>query len=592
MLKSFANRKIVSGIFLAFAALLLFNAAAQVIILRQFSRFAAEKMQVEPDLSAPRLPLLAAMSDLRSSLDANEHAQNEYLAVRNRAMRPILERQWRGTLAAVVASEENWNALLSPESARAPDPEMGRAQSDLKNDLDRYASVSHQLMTSKASSINRSQRKGRAERGAKHPLLGEEKEAFAKSHQDLQNLAVLLMRSPKPAAGVLNLPIDSAYRQLRRQAAYAIALTSLLGLLLSLAIVRLVYPMQARLDSLAQSAAKSAQNISEISTHLANSSREQAQNAGVQQEQLGHIADSMLGAAEKVRAITGLALQAARLGGQAAECADQSQSNIDSIANQLRVANSACGQNSRQLAEMEDSIQQMQNLTVILQRLAQETQALARTTAAEAASAGEEAGEFGVAAWEIGKLAERGGTAVAELLLHTQRIQGLAKSADAAANEAISLSQAGLETVDRAADSLRTIRSALPELSGTIAHMANFAGEIVAEDRTATPLSLASELSRESAAWSQENSSAAARLSEIAMELQMAAHPPGASDSRPALATQDVAAENLDGSAQMNYSKDHPINHPMEQTETLRLTLHPGHASLISRSLEPETTTE
>jgi methyl-accepting chemotaxis protein len=482
---------------------------------------------------------------------------------------------------------------------------MVRWQSELKNDIDRYAAASHplmapKLMVPKTSPTNRAKRKDRAERVAKHLSLDDEQEALAKSRQDLQNLSGLLIQPSPPVAVAATSPADSVYQQLRRQIALVLGLTSMAGVLLCLGLARLVYPMQARVEGLTRSVAAAAHHISEISSSLANSSREQAQSAAVQQEQLGHIADSMLGAAEKVRQITGLALQAARLGGQAGECAAQSQANMDMVAKQWRGVNGAGGENSRQLAEIGEAGQRMQKLAGILQQLAQETQALARNTAAEAASAGEEAGEFGVAAWEIGKLAERSSSALGELAersssalgelaLQIARTQELAKSAGALVNHSMSLAQAGLETVDRSADSLRTIRSAIPELSGTVARMATFAGEIVAEDRTATPLNIASELSRECAEQAQENSAAIARLAAVAVELQQATNNLGSFSSLPSGGAEDNFAALADASRQAEQT--HP-SHPTPPTETVRMTLHPGSPSLNARSQGHETTPE
>jgi hypothetical protein len=443
------------------------------------------------------------------------------------------------------------------------------------------------LMVPKTSPTNRGKRKDRAERVAKHLSLDDEPGALAKSRQDLQNLSGVLIQPSPPVAATS--PADSAYPELRRQIALVLGLSSMAGVLLALGLARLVYPMQARVEGLTRSVAAAAHHISEISSSLANSSREQAQSAAVQQEQLGHIADSMLGAAEKVRQITGLALQAARLGGQAGECAAQSQANMDMVAKQWRGVNGAGGENSRQLAEIDEAGQRMQKLAGILQQLAQETQALARNTAAEAASAGEEAGEFGVAAWEIGKLAERSSRALGELALQIARTQELAKSAGALVNHSMSLAQAGLETVDRSADSLRTIRSALPELGGSVARMATFAGEIVAEDRTATPLNIASELSRECAEQAQENSAAIARLAAVAVELQQATNNLGSFSSLPSGGAED----NFDALAEATrqIEQTHP-SHPTPPTETVRMTLHPGSPSLNARSQDHETTPE
>jgi len=583
--------------------------------------------QMDHDLALRQTPALRVFADLRSSVNAHQHAQFEYLVARSEAQRQQSKKHLRNAAEAIQSARGEYGSLVSG-------PEEQRVFEEITDDLAQYLALSKETMDlaetphRTARSI-RSRGRPKADRLSADLLFGPESNALRKAVATLQSAVELNLRLAEAA----NHTTSARYESIRKQIGIGIALSTVLGWLLALGIWRIIVPplhrvmavarniaggdlsgdavalegpdeagelaehlneIQKRLLEMVQAIADCSPRITLASEPISQATRQQSQDAGVQQEQAQQVATAMQQMTIAAKEISNQSNRAAETACQTAETAGKGGATVEAMLNQIKAIAHSVSQTSKRIQELGRSSEQIGQVISVIDDIASQTNLLALNAAIEAARAGEHGRGFAVVAAEVTKLAERTTKATKEIALTIGTTQAETRNAVAAMTEGTNLAETGMETTRQVGVFLRNVIVASQELSGMVTLIATSATrQTSSNDHVAASLEQISKIGRESVEGAQRTDNAVAELATLAAELQKLS---GRFQSKP---------EKLNGTAAESATawgllrgdvaeRDRGGNTPAASGLALaaRPGSRPGVAKIHARLLTPETDSE
>ncbi|TGE33509.1 HAMP domain-containing methyl-accepting chemotaxis protein [Desulfosporosinus sp. Sb-LF] len=204
------------------------------------------------------------------------------------------------------------------------------------------------------------------------------------------------------------------------------------------------------LSAAAEEATAASEQVSDTLAQLASGATNQAtsvKDTGVVIEQLSASAQQVAANAEIASQSSGKAAQAAELGALQAENAVQKIEHIREVSTQTGEAVFKLGDQSQQIGQIVD----------VIKGIAEQTNLLALNAAIEAARAGEQGRGFAVVAEEVRKLAEQSSTSATQIAILIGNIQRETERAVNMMEKGKGEVDAGVEAVNLAGNSFRTI---------------------------------------------------------------------------------------------------------------------------------------
>lgn len=232
------------------------------------------------------------------------------------------------------------------------------------------------------------------------------------------------------------------------------------------------------------------EKVKDQSESLASSSEQLTASASQSAEAAGQIAVSIVeisnGAEKQTEAADQMTAKIERIFVTAKEISDKSdsivqvaenttntaesgRSSIAKAVEQMRQISEGSSEIQNSVAQLAKGSQEIRNIVELISNIAGQTNLLALNAAIEAARAGEAGKGFAVVAEEVRKLAEESNQSskkIAELVLQNQNDMEKAVQASRAGSQSISL---GIEAVESADDTFKTIVAAISELLSEIA---------------------------------------------------------------------------------------------------------------------------
>jgi len=275
-----------------------------------------------------------------------------------------------------------------------------------------------------------------------------------------------------------------------------------------------------RMEGIMRHVADHAQVLGTAVAGLAATAHETVSQAGEEQQQAGHITESMLAMSGGILAIhqsTQLAAEDARVAEQTAKDGGETVlSTVTCIQQMLRTND----ENSSRIEGLGRSSHAIGKIVGVIDEIAAQTSLLALNASIEAARAGEHGRGFAVVAGEVRRLAERTSSATREIDVTVKAIQESTSLAVGAMRSSLSQVQCGVGSAHAAGDALTSIIRGSESMQKKVSQIA-----LAASEQSATTASVAANVDAIAAimertvASSKEAMEAYERLSGMANEL-------------------------------------------------------------------------
>ncbi|MDD5383522.1 MAG: methyl-accepting chemotaxis protein [Gallionella sp.] len=283
--------------------------------------------------------------------------------------------------------------------------------------------------------------------------------------------------------------------------------------------------MQSRLRDMIATVKMQATQVGGMAEQLAAAARQITEN-------VNHESDAVSGMAAAIEEMSVSSTHISDQGSNAKQIADHSRANSEQgaqvvnktvtglleVAQQIETA-------SAEVSRLGGDASRISDVVKTIKEIADQTNLLALNAAIEAARAGEQGRGFAVVADEVRKLAERTANATAEINQMSAKIGDVASHALAGMDKVVNTTRQGVRDAEVAQSSIVGIQQSFGEVSGAIDDISCALAE---QNAAATDLAKRTE---QVAQMSEENSSAARSLLDLATELeQKAAQVRGAVD--------------------------------------------------------------
>jgi len=270
--------------------------------------------------------------------------------------------------------------------------------------------------------------------------------------------------------------------------------------------------MLAQVQDLAGSVASSAAEILTASQHIAAGSRAQTEEIHHTATTVQDLVASMNEVSRQARASAAAGqgtLERARQGGQAVENTSLGMQRIDT----------AVGETAAKVERLADTIARISDVIELIDDIATQTNLLSLNAAIEAAHAGQAGAGFTVVAEEIRRLADRSKKA-------TEEVSTLMVEMQTGTGEALRAMKSGLNEVAQGLKLVSDARTALQNISTTVADSCTLAGEISAT--SAAQVDVTQELAGTMSSVSSVTAETAAAAGQTTQTIRALTHMAGA----------------------------------------------------------------
>jgi methyl-accepting chemotaxis protein len=279
--------------------------------------------------------------------------------------------------------------------------------------------------------------------------------------------------------------------------------------------------MKNNLRDLVRKIAVTAEHVAQASEQISETATRQAHASEVQRDQSARAATAMQEMAATVLQVSDHSNRAAGASRDAAETARAGGAIVEETLAKMRtIAGSveAAGHKMQNLGKSSDQIGQIAG---VIDDIADQTNLLALNAAIEAARAGAQGRGFAVVADEVRKLAERTTTATEEIAQMIGSIQSETKSALSAMEQGTRQVEDGVQSTNKAGESLKQIihmSEHVGEVIGQIASMAT--AQSSASHEVNRNMDEIAQLVKDSATDAKQSAKACQDLSGLALDLQ------------------------------------------------------------------------
>lgn len=275
--------------------------------------------------------------------------------------------------------------------------------------------------------------------------------------------------------------------------------------------------MQSRLRDMIATVKMQATQVGSMAEQLAAAARQITEN-------VNHESDAVSGMAAAIEEMSVSATHISDQGSNAKQITDHSRANSEQgaqvihktvtglmeVAQQIETA-------SAEVSRLGGDASRISDVVKTIKEIADQTNLLALNAAIEAARAGEQGRGFAVVADEVRKLAERTANATAEINQMSAQIGDVASHALAGMDKVVNTTRQGVRDAEVAQSSISGIRQSFGEVAGAID---DISCALTEQNAAATDLAKRTE---QVAQMSEENSSAARSLLDLATELEQKA---------------------------------------------------------------------
>ncbi len=271
--------------------------------------------------------------------------------------------------------------------------------------------------------------------------------------------------------------------------------------------------MQSGLKDVIGETARSAAEVSGAADQLATASRRISDGARAQSEAIGSTAAAVEEVTVSFSQVSEHARQAAEIAGRSAALSHEGETIVRQASSEMNSIAASVNESSRLVETLHKRSSEISTIVKVIKDIADQTNLLALNAAIEAARAGEQGRGFAVVADEVRKLAERTGSATAEIGSMIEAIQRETSSV-------VSTMQSGGEKVGEGVRLADAAASALGKISHEAAaalESVNLIASAVREQQAAST-DIARNIER-IAQMTEENTAAAAQTSSAAQTL-------------------------------------------------------------------------
>jgi methyl-accepting chemotaxis protein len=277
------------------------------------------------------------------------------------------------------------------------------------------------------------------------------------------------------------------------------------------------HEMQARLREMITAVKSQADQVSGTAAELALAARQITANVNSE-------SDAVSGMAAAIEELSVSSTHMSDQGNNAKKIAERSRANAEQGARVVSSTMAGLLESAQQIEASSVDVSRLggdatriNDIVRVIKDIADQTNLLALNAAIEAARAGEQGRGFAVVADEVRKLAERTSQATAEINQMSAKISEVASQALLGMAKVVQTTRHGVADAQAAQSSIASIQQGFGEVTHTIDEIS---GALAEQDAAATELAKRTELI---AQMSEENSSAARNLLDLATELEQKA---------------------------------------------------------------------
>ncbi|SFM95998.1 Methyl-accepting chemotaxis protein [Formivibrio citricus] len=322
----------------------------------------------------------------------------------------------------------------------------------------------------------------------------------------LQPLEVVVAKVQRLGAGDLTVRVDSVRDETHNE-------VDLLGREINAMTDRLASLVR-QINDIVHRLNKSAQELSTSAHHIAVSSSNQSESASA-------IAASVEEWTVSITHVADSAEQARDMGSNARNAANSAHESVNNTIGEMKNIASELAVSAAAILELGARSNEISSIVQVIKDIAEQTNLLALNAAIEAARAGEQGRGFAVVADEVRKLAERTGHSTQEITRMITDIQSQTSTAAQRISSVNDLMKGGVQHVEEAGVALTEIAQKTGEAVHAVSEIAESTREQSAATQTvARSVETIAQMAEENSSASHSNEASAAKLLELAGELE------------------------------------------------------------------------
>ena len=279
--------------------------------------------------------------------------------------------------------------------------------------------------------------------------------------------------------------------------------------------------MKNNLRDLVRKIAATAERVAEASEQISETATRQAHASEVQRDQSAQAATAMQEMSATVLQVSDHSNRAAEASRHAAETARAGGGIVEETLAKMRTIAASVEGVGQKMENLGKSSDQIGQIAGVIDDIADQTNLLALNAAIEAARAGAQGRGFAVVADEVRKLAERTTTATEEIAHMIESIQTETKSALSAMQQGTRQVEDGVQSTNKAGESLTQIIHMSENVGEVISQIASMAtAQSTASNEVNRSMDEIAQLVKDSAVDAKQSAKACQDLTGLALDLQ------------------------------------------------------------------------